>query len=515
MLGGINILVVVFAGLFVLAGCSSIVASTGGISKQNTVFDDSTCEFNPLHTAIGEVYFQELQKFPTQSGAMIIKDGSYALLHRASLARMAEKTIDIQTYIYKNDIASRILMHEIWEAANRGVKIRILIDDNGLDSDFSDVIALDNHPNISVKIFNPYRNRIRFFRFPEMVYDFQRINKRMHNKLFIVDDIALIIGGRNIADNYFDNNLNVNFADTDIFFLGKVAQEAHNSFEEYWNFHRSIPVAFLPSKSKMKKYMKNYPKYIKKIEGSPEDWKNYNLAIDAFVSRYKYRGNQVYWGNAKLIADSPAKVEKKIPSPIAAALKNIWDSSTDSIYISSAYFIPGKKGLKYFKDVIDRGTEISILTNSLSSTDALVIYGAWERYRDKLVRMGANVYEYKRNEGKIKIQGKHSSGASLHSKTIVFDDKITWVGSFNLDQRSENINTEVVAVFDNEDFAKETKKLMQIEMKKAWHLTLRKNKVIWEGNEDGQTIYKTHSPDTTLFLRMINFLSKIFPEGQI
>ncbi|MDO7252459.1 phospholipase D family protein [Helicobacter cappadocius] len=515
MLSGTNVLVVVCVALFVLVGCSSIIASTKSISKENTLFNDTTRKFDPLHTDIAKVYLKELQSFPNQSGAMIIKDGSYALLHRASLARMAQKSIDIQTYIYKNDIASRVLMHEIWEAANRGVKIRILIDDNGLDSDFSDVIALDNHPNISVKIFNPYRNRIHFLRFPEMVYDFSRINKRMHNKLFIVDNIALIIGGRNIADNYFDNNLNVNFSDTDIFFLGEVAQEAHRSFGEYWNFHRSIPVGFLPSKSKMKKYMKNYSKYIKKIEGSPEDWKIYNLAIDNFIFRYKNRKNEIYWGNAQLIADSPEKVEKKVPSPITLALKEIWNSSTDSIYISSAYFVPGKKGLRYFKDAINKGTEISILTNSLSSTDALVVYSAWERYRDKLVKMGANVYEYKRSEGKIKIRGKRSSGASLHSKTIVFDDKITWVGSFNLDQRSENINTEVVAVFDNEDFAKETKKLMQIEMKKAWHLVLRKNKVIWEGIEGDETVDKKHSPDTSWFVRMINFFAKIFPEGQI
>lgn len=511
MLSGINILIAV-AVLFILAGCSSIVSTTK-ITSIPTTSPKNT--FDPLDTTIGKVYHAELQAHIKQSGAMIIKDGSYALLHRASLARMAQKSIDIQTYIYKNDIASRILMHEIWAAANRGVKIRILIDDNGLDSDFSDVIALDNHPNISVKIFNPYRNRIRFFRLSEMIYDFPRINKRMHNKLFIVDDVALIIGGRNIADNYFDNNLNVNFADTDIFFLGEVAKEAERSFDEYWDFHRSVPAGFLPSKAKMKKYMKNYSKYIKKIEGSPKEWKMYNSAIDTFISRYKNKQNQIYWGKAMLIADSPQKIEKKIPSPITAELKKIWNASTDSIYISAAYFIPGKKGLKVFKNAIDKGTEISLLTNSLSSTDALVVYSAWERYRDKLVRMGANVYEYKRNEGKIKIAGKYSSGASLHSKTIVFDDRITWVGSFNLDQRSENINTEVVAVFDNENFAKETKKIMQIEMKKAWHLVLVKNKIKWEGVEDDEVVYENHSPDTSWFVRMIDFFAKIFPEGQI
>ncbi|PAF49403.1 phospholipase [Helicobacter sp. 12S02232-10] len=515
MLTETNVAIMFFGILFVLSGCSSIIASTKDISKEKLPEGVFIQRFDPLETEIGKVYADELKHSPDKSGAMIITDGSYALLHRASLAKMAQKSIDIQTYIYKNDVASRVLMHELWEAANRGVKIRILVDDNGLDSDFSDVIALDNHPNISVKIFNPYKNRIRFFRYPEMVYDFRRINKRMHNKLFIADGIALIIGGRNIADNYFDNNLNVNFSDTDVFFLGKVAQEARESFEKYWNFHRSIPASLLPSKSKMKKYLKNYSKYITKIEGSPKDWEIYHHAIQSFISRYKNCENIVYWGYANLIADPPEKIEEDIEHPLTQALKKIWEKTLDSIYISSAYFVPGKKGMKYLQAALDRGIDINILTNSLSSTDALVVYGAWERYRDDLVKLGANVYEYKRNEGKVKIKGKLSSGASLHSKTIVFDDKITWVGSFNLDPRSESINTEVVAVFDNEEFAKETKKIMQIDMQKAWHLILKNNKVIWEGIEDGRVLYEKHSPDTTLFVRMINFLSKIFPESQI
>lgn len=512
-MGETNIFLALLLGLLILSGCSSIIASTKDIPKELLLDKILPEPFNPLETSIGRVYLDELRV--NQSGAMIIKDGSYALLHRASLVHMAQKTIDIQTYIYKNDIASRVLMYEILEAANRGVKIRVLIDDNGLDSDFSDVIALDNHPNISVKIFNPYRNRIRFFRYFEAAYDFDRINKRMHNKLFIVDNIALIIGGRNIADDYFDNNLNVNFSDTDVFFLGKIAWQAEKSFEEYWNFHRSIPAIFLPSKSKMKRYLKNHSELIAKLKGTPKDQEIYRHTIESFIERYQTRQNPIFWGQAQLISDPPSKIEQNLQTPITEALGNIWQAVTDSIYISSAYFIPGKKGIKYFEKSLNKGIDISILTNSLSSTDALVVYGAWERYRDELVKLGANIYEYRRTEGKVKIRGKLSSGASLHSKTIVFDDKIAWVGSFNLDPRSEEINTEVVAIFKNEEFAKESKKMMQVDMQNSWHLVLRNNKVIWEAIEDGKVIDKNHSPDTSWFVRMINWFSKIFPENQI
>ncbi len=202
-------------------------------------------------------------------------------------------------------------MHEVWLAAQRGVIVKMLIDDNGLDSDLSDIIALDSHPNIEVKIFNPYKNRSRILRYPEMVFDFNRINHRMHNKLFIADDIALIIGGRNIADNYFDQNNNVNFVDTDVLFMGKVAKDARDSFYTYWDFHRSIPVALLPLKSPLKKFKAS----IEKLKANPE-WEHYEREINTLSQKYERKDFKVHWGNANFIADNPRKIEdSSLPSP--------------------------------------------------------------------------------------------------------------------------------------------------------------------------------------------------------
>ena len=251
-----NIALLCLICLFIFAGCSSIVASTKDIKDPLALQSNPTPVFDPVLTAIGMPYQNKLKQNPTITGGMLVSDGLDAFLHRAYLARMAEKSIVLQTYIYKNDLASRILMHEIWLAAQRGVIVKMLIDDNGLDSDFSDIIALNSHPNIEVKIFNPYKNRSKILRYPEMVFDFNRINHRMHNKLFIVDDIALIIGGRNIADNYFDQNHHINFVDTDVLFIGNVAMEGKKNFYEYWNFHRSIPVSLLKFKTPLKKVLK-------------------------------------------------------------------------------------------------------------------------------------------------------------------------------------------------------------------------------------------------------------------
>lgn len=498
-------------GLFIFVGCS-FTTSTKNIQDKQILHSNPAPVFDILQTNIAKPYKQILKNKPHLTGALLVSDGQDALLHRAYLTRMAQKSIILQTYIYKNDLTSRMLMHEIWLAAQRGVIVKMLIDDNGLDSDFSDIIALDSHPNIEVKIFNPYKNRSRILRAPEMMFDFNRINHRMHNKLFIVDDIALIIGGRNIADHYFDNNQQVNFVDTDVFFLGNVAQKAKENFYEYWNFHRSIPASLLPIKTTQAQFKQS----IKNLKADPQ-WSAYDNVINSLIDKYQNKIFEILWGNAILIADKPEKIQNpNIHKPIPHALGEIFNFTLDNIYISAAYFVPGKQGVKYFKKLIDSGVSISILTNSLASTDSLVVYSAWERYRSKLLQAGVRIYEYRHSgNGKAKLREKSSkSKASLHSKSIVFDDHITWIGSFNLDQRSSNLNTEAVVIFDNPTFAKILKQDLIEDMSNAWRLYEKNGKTYWEETQ-GEMQSLNFQPDTNLWLRILNVLSKIFPEDQI
>lgn len=509
----------IFIAFFVFVGCAQGVININEIPQSSLQPAQQIQSFEILQTHIGTIYSDEITKNDGKSGALLIKDGSQALIHRAALAKMAQKSILLQSSIYRDELSSRVLMRELWLAANRGVKVRLLIDDNGLDSDFSDIIALDSHPNIEVKIFNPYKNRSKFLRLPEMVYDFSRISRRMHNKIFVVDDIALIIGGRNIADEYFDSKTEINFTDTDVIFIGPVAQKAVENFNEYWVYERSIPAYLLPSKRNMKKYEKDISETIATLE-NPREFEQYNRLVSEFVRNYNDKKFPILWGSATFIGDKPQKIEQeRESSPIYDTLKEVFALTKNDVYIAVSYLVPGKSSLALIDSLKNRGVQTYILTNSLASTDLLVVHSAWESYRKKFIKNGVKVYEYQYRGKKERsgLRGKlKNTNASLHSKTIVFDERITWVGSFNLDPRSVNLNTESVVIFDNPQFALALKQIIQGQMREAWEVVDLDGKIHWRGyNNAGEYELHSRSPNASILLRVVNVLAKILPEKQI
>ena len=288
---------------------------------------------------------------------------------------------------------------------------------------------------------------------------------------------------------------------------------------KYWEYERSIPATLLPSKRSMKNYIKEIEAISEKIATQPSGFLKYDETIKAFMQDYITKQFDMAWGKAMFIADTPDKIDKANPNrPITDALKQIFAHITKDVYIAAAYFVPGKHTIGDLQSLQDRNIHISVLTNSLASTDSLVVYAAWERYRDIFVKNGVRVYEYQ-YEGKKKksgVRGKLRSGASLHSKTIVFDERITWVGSFNLDQRSSNLNTESVVVFENPSFAKKTKANIQEEMADAWQLWCIDDKIFWKGyNKNGEFEIHQKSPNANILLRFFNVLAKVLPEDQV
>lgn len=506
-------------GIVLIASSATVIYSTKNLPKdyKNKISAKIIIPpYNSINTPISSVYKDELINNPKKSGAMLIKSGKVAFLHRIALVRMARYSIELQTYIYENDVTSRILMHELKVAADRGVKVRIIVDDNGLSSDTSDIMLLNYHPNIQVKVFNPYEYRSKILKYPQFLFNISRLNYRMHNKLFIVDGSAVIIGGRNVASNYFDDSAEMNFSDTDVLFIGKLAQDALGSFDEYWSYHKSIPVDVFPNHNNPKELDNLVNDIVAKSAYYQQEKEIFNEAVNLFIESYNAKKFPIYWGNARLIADSPKKAEGGDNiSPILDALDGLWKETKKSIYISAAYFVPGKSGTADLINGAKNGININILTNSLSSTDATVVYSGWDRYRDDLIKNGINIYEF-RNEG-YKVYNRHNSGASLHSKTIVVDDKISWIGSFNLDGRSAIYNTEVIAAFFNEDFAKLLRQAMEKDMSEyvSWHLYNDNDKIKWKTNRDGKVIISSHSPDTTFLKRITTFLLKIIPEKLI
>lgn len=518
--------------ILIFTACSPLT------SMNHSIKSEYMPDYNTFISPIAIPYKEELKG--DKDGALIISDGTSALLHRLAFVQMAKTSIDIQTYIYKNELTSKLLLYELYNAANRGVKIRILIDDNGISSDFYDIMRLDSHENIEVRIFNPYFFRFGMFRVFEALFDFSRINKRMHNKIFVFDDTALIAGGRNIGDEYFDN-AKVNFTDTDLLFIGNIAKDAKVNFEEFWNYKRSIPANLFPSKFAKLRYTKRVqnPKEYEKFH--IDDFNKFLQDIDDFKAKYYNKEFHIAWGDGIFLADLPNKVDMDydmIKTPILDTLVYNLNKARQSIIITSSYLVPGAAALDSWHRFIERGVDIEILTNSLAAIDVIPVYSHWEKYRDKLVLMGVKVYEYPnltnqkaKLKNKFKFYNTQKSKVSLHSKSMIIDESIIAVGSFNLDYRSAMLNTESIVFFKSMELAKELKQIAQTQMSESYAIVcdLDKNKCHWElkVNLDSNNTLEPNSnnsfgarhvqkfyspPNTSLFLRIYKTLAKIMPE---
>ena len=483
-------------------------------------------DYNPYETPIAQCYSDKLDANKNISGATLIEDGLSAFVIRSAFARMATKTIDLQTYIYSNDFSSRILIAELKKAADRGVKVRILLDDYGTKSDIVDVMLLNQHPNIEVKVFNTVKNRSKLLYYPQFLTDFNRLNSRMHNKLFIVDNIAYITGGRNVGSNYFYPETASNFSDTDVLFVGDMTHYATDSFNDYWNHHLSIPASAFP-KAKSKRAVKKLEQMFVEIErSSADEVLLYNNIISMVQQDYRQRKFDFSWGRGKFLADPPEKVEmsmaekEKYRGDIIKALQHLWKKTNSAVYMSAAYFVPGQGGLEHLLHEEKSGVHMTIVTNSLSSTNAPTVYAKWEKYRKKLIESGADVYEFMVSAENLRgkehdRERKQSSFSVLHSKTMVFDDDISWIGSFNLDPRSAYFNTENVAIFESREFADKLRAMIIKDTRTSWHVTLDEDgDPIWTGRRSGDVSPQIHTyaPDTSFFRRVWKSLCNLVPE---
>ena len=511
-----------------LMGCTTVPTTTQD-TRLNEYCPKVTAndfDYDPYKTPIAQPYQEELSADKSISGATLIDDGLSAFVIRSAFARMATKTIDLQTYIYSNDFSSRVLIAELKNAADRGVKVRILLDDYGTKSDIVDVMLLNQHPNIEVKVFNTVGNRSKFLYYPQFMLDFNRLNSRMHNKLFIVDNVAYITGGRNVGSNYFYPETASNFSDTDVLFLGEMTQYATDSFNEYWEHHLSIPASVFP-KAKSRKALNKLERSFTDIERkSINDVRRYNAIINMAIREFKHKKMDFSWGYGKFLADPPQKVEMTMEEKeaykgsIVRALQHLWDQTTNSVYMSAAYFVPGQGGLEHMLREEKSGVHMTIVTNSLASTNAPTVYAKWEKYRKQLIQSGADVYEFmvsaENKRGKEHDrERKQSSFSVLHSKTMVFDDDISWIGSFNLDPRSAYYNTENVAIFESKDFATKLRNMIINDTQTSWRVTLNKhNQPIWTGSRPGDNAPRTHkcAPDTSVWRRIWKNICNLIPE---
>jgi len=368
------------------------------------------------------------------------------------LARAAERSLDVQYYIWHADTSGGLLAHELWQAAERGVRVRLLLDDNNTRGADEAIAALDAHPNIEVRLFNPYANR--GFRLGELATDFARLNRRMHNKSFTADNQAAIVGGRNVGDEYFGADSPVEFADLDVLAVGAVVPEVSAAFDAYWNSESAYPAASLIDQA-------GQLRPLERIEEQP-DAARYLQAVRAtpLVQMLLSGSLPLEWAAARVVQDDPAKVlhpPEKTELHLLPRLEKAMGKPLRELDLVSPYFVPTKDGAAALTALAESGVRVRVLTNSLAATDVSPVHAGYAKYREELLRAGVRLFELKPNVEDVKTKdkgrGAGNSDASLHAKTFGVDRSRIFVGSFNFDPRSARLNTEMGIVVESQTLA--------------------------------------------------------------
>lgn len=403
---------------------------------------------------------------PQQSGVLPLVNAREAFAARVVLARQAQQTLDVQYYIWRNDRTGTLLFEALHEAADRGVKVRLLLDDHNTAGLDATLIGLQSHPNIEVRLYNPLR--LRWPRFINYFVDFKRVNRRMHNKAFIVDQQVLISGGRNIGDEYFGAHDDLVFADLDALMVGPVVNAANQQFEAYWESSLAVPLGKLFTLTKPQTLDK-LERRASVIESDPQA-KKYIDAVRQlpFVQNFNAQQIEFIWAEVQLVADDPSKTlglasEKQ---HLAYQLQQVIGNPSHCVRLVSPYFVPTTEGTRQLCDLAQQGVEITLLTNSLEATDVAIVHAGYAKWRKKLLQAGIVIYEVqkvsplaRKQERKLlrqRLKGKErfgGSASSLHAKTFSVDQQRIFLGSFNFDPRSLQLNTELGFVIHSADLA--------------------------------------------------------------
>jgi len=431
----------------------------------------------------------------SKTGVYVLEDGSGSMVARAWLSEYAEKTIDIQYFIFSTDNVGLIACDYLIRAADRGVKVRIIVDDIMVDADVEDILIFNSHENITVKIYNPGVNLGKNIieKIEKFTTDFRSANQRMHNKTFVVDGKVVITGGRNIADEYFDYDHEYNFRDRDILLLGKETEEVNKSFDEFWNNPLSQDVTSVIKGNPENITSENRFDNLHEYACNPDNfWPQVRKRIENLPSTFKAiknSGDLVWLDDVEFISDKPGKNAQKNGlgggGISTTALINLVKDAKSSIDIQTPYLITTELSQNLFKEAVKRGVKIRILTNSLASTDNVEAFSSYQTDRKKLLETGVRIYEFRPDAaerkkimtGELQLKLDHKPIFGLHAKSMIIDNKITVIGTFNLDPRSANLNTECVVIVHSDKISRGVLKGMEEEFKpeNSWETTLEYN----------------------------------------
>ncbi|WP_167869637.1 phospholipase D family protein [Shewanella sp. WXL01] len=450
----------------------------------------------------------------TESNTAIypLSDGLDAFTARLVSIEAAQVSIDVQYYIYRNDETGTLLTWYLYKAAERGVRVRILLDDMTTGALGNGLAALVRHPNISIRVFNPAHYRER--RTWSFVTDFGRMNHRMHNKSLTVDNMLSIVGGRNIGDEYFSANEAVEFGDLDVFMMGAAVDEVSDQFDLYWNSSQVRPVEQLEEKSIDAVELFETHAALQAFQQSlPENQYVRRLVTTPMLEKLLNQRVNWYTVDAEVIFDPPNKLHTHLNQGILVDdLATFFSAAEEQVLIISPYFVPTQSGADELVSWAKSGVDITVVTNSLAATDVLAVHSGYQQYRQQLIEGGIKLYElkadltrkYKQAEAKM-FQG--SSRSSLHAKSFVVDDEAIFIGSFNYDPRSAWLNTEMGVIIYDKPFSKKFLTGFYHDLpSKVYQVKVEDNKLVWLDLVSGERHYK--EPNTSLWQRfMASFLS--------
>lgn len=503
---------------FLLSGCS-LPPPQGRTASQ--ALDAAEATSTPLGHGV-QVLRQQAGATPDLTGFYSIRDANEAFAARALLARGAQRSLDVQYYIWRSDTTGNLLAHELILAADRGVRVRLLLDDAGTEGLDDALLALDSHPLIEVRLFNPF-----VLRWPKPLgyaTDFFRLNRRMHNKSFTADSQASIVGGRNVGNEYFGATDGVLFADLDLLTVGAVVQAVASDFDRYWASLSAYPVEQIithPATLSLDELRAQGAALLQSAQA-----RDYRAAIaqTPFIQHLLQAQLPLEWVPARLVSDDPAKALGKARGRalIGAQIAHALGDPEQALDVISPYFIPTDEGVAALAALRDQGVRVRVLTNSVQATDVVVVHAGYAKYRKPLLRHGVELFELRQSapaegQGGGRQQASHSplgsSGSSLHAKTMAVDGKRVFVGSFNFDPRSAALNTEMGIVVDSPVLAEQVQQAFATQIPAlAYRVEAdEQGQLRWHsGVGDPPPVYTTE-PDLSLARRLLMWLVGLLP----
>jgi putative cardiolipin synthase len=466
---------------------------------------------NPGATVLGKIVAAD-SAGKDLSGIRLIASGEEALASLIALADHAQKTLDIQYYIIHEDDSTRTLLHHVRLAAERGVRVRVLVDDMNTVGEDRRFLHLSQRANVEVRVFNPFAGgrSATWTRILASINDIARINHRMHNKLFVADNALAITGGRNLGDAYFTRDQRSNFIDLDVVAAGEIVPELSATFDAFWNSRYAYPIASVASS----------------VEPETPSAPAVETGIDVDANWLAHELDQntidLSWVPATVLADRPGKMRSEAPTgeeeTIANNIRALMKTAKQELLIISAYFVPGDDGMNLFRDLVAHGVRVRVLTNSLASTDSPVVHIGYSRYRKQLLKIGVELYEIRPAPGHRPRRLRHANGsssASLHAKALVIDQRLVFIGSMNMDGRSKKFNSEMGLILRSPDFAKQVTNILdELDADESYKLSLDSHgRMEWTTGEGTEQKVWHQDPETTRMQRfLLELLSPVAPE---